>query len=408
MNWYYLDEAGNVVGPIDESSLRDLRHNGVLKNDSQVCREGTEDWVSLPEVFGPGAAEDKPKPPELKFSCSHCGQHISAEASNAGLSTQCPACGEAIHVPDFEQSSRGKAARRRGSKAVLPLVLGFAILIVAGVVSIIARSSQGSRVTMADYEKIQFRGPNEEQTAYLVNSKTPYTGKIEKVYANGQKAIEGAYKDGKKDGLWTEWYENGQKMSEGHFKKGMEEGVWTEWHENGQKARQVRFDQGKEEGFRSAWYDNGQQSEENHFKEGMPDGPYTTWYRNGKKSSAGQHRRADRVGLWTEWSIDGRKTSERRYGDSDQAESESEEANRNAVSQFRERWEIAISVNPSEGDGANAAVNILAAIENTDWSNCSPELRTAAKRLQDLPEGATMGEFKSLLVPFMRICERYE
>ena len=39
-------------------------------------------------------------------------------------------------------------------------------------------------------------------------------------HENGQKFEEGTYKDGKKDGLWTDWYENEQKEEEGTYKDG--------------------------------------------------------------------------------------------------------------------------------------------------------------------------------------------
>ena len=32
--------------------------------------------------------------------------------------------------------------------------------------------------------------------------------------------LESNLKDGKPDGLWTEWYENGQKKSESYYKDG--------------------------------------------------------------------------------------------------------------------------------------------------------------------------------------------
>ena len=46
-------------------------------------------------------------------------------------------------------------------------------------------------------------------------------------YENGQKEIEGTFKDGKPDGLSTLWYENGQKRQEGT------ENEWTYWNEDG-------------------------------------------------------------------------------------------------------------------------------------------------------------------------------
>ena len=49
---------------------------------------------------------------------------------------------------------------------------------------------------------------------YEVNSEKPFTGILVKKYKNRQKKIEEHYKDGRLDGLVTEWYENGQKKSE--------------------------------------------------------------------------------------------------------------------------------------------------------------------------------------------------
>ena len=54
-------------------------------------------------------------------------------------------------------------------------------------------------------------------------------------YSNQQNMVKGTYKDGSKNGLWTEWHENGQKSSEGIYKDGSEDGSWTYWSENGQK-----------------------------------------------------------------------------------------------------------------------------------------------------------------------------
>ena len=57
---------------------------------------------------------------------------------------------------------------------------------------------------------------------YLPNQEEPFTGKNLCKYENGQKKIEGNYKDGKKDGKWTEWYENGQIKSERNYKDGVQ------------------------------------------------------------------------------------------------------------------------------------------------------------------------------------------
>ena len=60
----------------------------------------------------------------------------------------------------------------------------------------------------------------------------PFTGVAVEKADNGQKEWEATLKDGKSDGLWTEWYENGQKEFESTFKDG-ELISYKEWDEDG-------------------------------------------------------------------------------------------------------------------------------------------------------------------------------
>ena len=70
----------------------------------------------------------------------------------------------------------------------------------------------------------------------ISRDKVALTYKEIKFYRNGQKSAEGTYKDGKADGLYTNWYENGQKKEEVTYKDGQAYGLFTSWYENGQKA----------------------------------------------------------------------------------------------------------------------------------------------------------------------------
>ncbi len=65
-------------------------------------------------------------------------------------------------------------------------------------------------------------------------------------WVNGQKTVEGTYKEGKEHGLGTMWHKNGQKRLEGTFKDGEPDGLQTTWHENGQKQAEVTIKDGKE------------------------------------------------------------------------------------------------------------------------------------------------------------------
>jgi len=42
-------------------------------------------------------------------------------------------------------------------------------------------------------------------------------------------------KDGKAEGLCTQWYDNGKKKCEGHNKDGKPDGRWSEWTEEGER-----------------------------------------------------------------------------------------------------------------------------------------------------------------------------
>ena len=81
---------------------------------------------------------------------------------------------------------------------------------------------------------------------YLKGSDTLYTGKAYELYENGVKKGEVNFKDGKIDGLGSQWYENGvKKQSEVNYKDGRLNGLVTGWHENGQKKGEVTYKDGE-------------------------------------------------------------------------------------------------------------------------------------------------------------------
>ena len=114
---------------------------------------------------------------------------------------------------------------------------------------------------------------------YHPDTKELYTGKTIKNRLGGTKEFEGSYKDGEKDGLWTDYHENGEKKSKGNHKDGKLDGLWTNWYENGQKSSEITYKNGKQyiirtykdgkrEGFWTWWYANGQKFYEDVYKDG--------------------------------------------------------------------------------------------------------------------------------------------
>ena len=86
--------------------------------------------------------------------------------------------------------------------------------------------------------------------------------------SNGKKRLEGTYKDGKRDGLWTRWHENGQMKVKGTFKDGEQDGLWTWWDKNGQKSFEGTYKDGQEDGLLTWWHNNGQKWKEKTYKDG--------------------------------------------------------------------------------------------------------------------------------------------
>jgi predicted RNA-binding Zn-ribbon protein involved in translation (DUF1610 family) len=135
MQWYYLNEAGEVFGPVLEETLLELRSTGQIQDETLVCREGTETWISLADSFGQNSQNAPVVDDSLKFSCPHCGQHIAAGHADAGASTQCPTCGGMIVVPGESVSSVSAIApvRHRNRKLVaIASIGGLAGLLILG------------------------------------------------------------------------------------------------------------------------------------------------------------------------------------------------------------------------------------------------------------------------------------
>jgi formylglycine-generating enzyme required for sulfatase activity/DNA-directed RNA polymerase subunit RPC12/RpoP len=133
MKWFYLSENNEVIGPVSESALGDLKACGAIENETRICREGTEVWITFAEI--PTYTSAPPDMPgTVKFHCPHCSQHIVADASHAGMEAQCPSCSGKMLVPKVSPShrERKKLVIHARTKVVLLSVLGLAGLLAIG------------------------------------------------------------------------------------------------------------------------------------------------------------------------------------------------------------------------------------------------------------------------------------
>ena len=114
-----------------------------------------------------------------------------------------------------------------------------------------------------DWSKLRVR----DGVTYLPNEETPFTGRAESFYDNGQKKQENNYKDGKRDGLRTSWYDNGIKRVEANYKDGKQDGVVNAWYNNSLLKEKSTYSNGK---IVSAfvWKPNGEKCPASNVKNG--------------------------------------------------------------------------------------------------------------------------------------------
>ena len=77
-----------------------------------------------------------------------------------------------------------------------------------------------------------------KSSQFIVFNRRKRSGLIEeedKERSIREKKFEETYKDGKRDGLHTEWYEEGKKKIEENFEDGKKNGLFTFWSPNGHK-----------------------------------------------------------------------------------------------------------------------------------------------------------------------------
>jgi len=87
-------------------------------------------------------------------------------------------------------------------------------------------------------------------------------------FENGEKYMEGEFKNGKKNGKWTAWFENGKKQSEGIFKEGFSNGPINVWNENGTKLYEGYYKSSKPDSIWTFYKPGGEISKKVTFKDG--------------------------------------------------------------------------------------------------------------------------------------------
>ena len=116
---------------------------------------------------------------------------------------------------------------------------------------------------------------------YKANDDKAFSGSVFEFYENGQKKLNGRYRNGLKNGKWTWWNEEGGTDSTGSYKNGLMNGLWQFYHREGSLK--------------------GKGSHKN----GEKDGKWTYWYGNGNKKKEGYYKHGNEVDGWVFYNLDG-------------------------------------------------------------------------------------------------------
>lgn len=416
MTWHYLTASREVVGPLSEKALRELKAAGVLTGESQVCREGTDEWTNLANAFGAGtpggtgeadpdavSAED-PKAYNGKGETSdHPDERqegVPKHSFTDRLKSEAKAGWSDIKRTSREASIHAQIEKLKHVDLRMALfALGKKCYESGMLESELKEQFQAIReldVTIASKRETSEAEADETKMAAL-----------KRIGKDTTKASHAQALTVKRQHLVTELGRQAYARMTAECRPGLEAEIAHIEEVEGN----IRS---KEEEARTlgAGHAKGWKRLTPRIAVAAALGLLLLAGLNFGLRMTGAAFLDRLLGMEEVWK---EKQIIPFGGSTDKSESyidngeRHEAANRKAVRQFQDLLKVAGHAHPSY-DGPGAAANILAAIENTNWNNCGPDLKAAAIRLRDAGDGGdiSMGDFKALLVPFLKLCENYE
>ena len=121
---------------------------------------------------------------------------------------------------------------------------------------------------------------------YEKGKETAFQGWVKRVSSDGKLGALERVENGAKNGIGVNWHRNGERAMQGIFRDNNYEGTWKGWHENGEPIGERNYANGVLHGnFTQSW-PNGQTMMEGNYVDGNQDGDWETWHENGQRESA--------------------------------------------------------------------------------------------------------------------------
>jgi antitoxin component YwqK of YwqJK toxin-antitoxin module len=133
-------------------------------------------------------------------------------------------------------------------------------------------------------------------------------------YPNGQKFIEGNYRQGKQHGEWSYYYENGQLQRKSTYQDGRLHGQWDRFRADGTLAAKHAYDNGQRHGAWQLFDDTGKQLiVEENYSQGKFHGTQKAWHPNGKPRVQAEWKEGKRHGRTQQWDENGKVVADVTY-----------------------------------------------------------------------------------------------
>lgn len=133
-----------------------------------------------------------------------------------------------------------------------------------------------------DYLESMYYKERNMAVIYAYNNDSIRHGKWAAYDSEGLLFQSGTYKNGKKDGLETEWFPNGNKHFETPYKEGALHGVRRSWYPDGALNSEVTYKNDLREGWALIWHENGRGEAAVFFENGIRDSVAVRYFLDGK------------------------------------------------------------------------------------------------------------------------------
>jgi len=169
-----------------------------------------------------------------------------------------------------------------------------------------ATLKNGALETLVDYypngAEASIRQVRRNPRGQLVNE-----GESRSWHENGEVSSEGAYRHGKRHGIWTSWDSDGKKIGVAQFIDGEPAATWVQYYADGKKMLEIAYASGEADGPWVRWHPNGTKAAEGQYSSGLPDGAWNYWDANSARIRTEHYKGGVPIGKWTYWDANGKK-----------------------------------------------------------------------------------------------------